>query len=165
MVFPNAGSYFSVPNSASWNFTSASGTIEMWVNLPSGYAFQSLVGQSSAGNDHKWFTYVYADGKIGIGINGTNEIVSAAGVFVANQWNHVAFVHNGVNTYIYYNGTLVASDNAKVVFTNTTDPLYVGNLAISGANKTYFDEIRVTTGIARYSGSSFAVPTDVFPSK
>ena len=82
-----------------------------------------------------------------------------------NTWHHVCASRSGANLYYGANGTLQLlsssygskniSDSGRPAFKN--DPY--GETWWSG----YFDEVRITKGVARYTGSSYTVPTTAFP--
>jgi len=78
-------------------------------------------------------------------------------------------VRNGNTISQYKNGVLESSGtipNGSAF--GSANGLWLGRV---GDNPTwpgfygYMDEIRVTKGIARYSGSSFPVPTEEFPNQ
>ena len=123
-----------------------------------------------------YLTDLFATGRMAIGTNGTVSFVrnsgvnpqSAASVIVTGQWQFIAFSYQSAShtSRIYVDGTLVATDllhtttayGAAEPFSvigepaNTTTSL-VGNVC----------EVRITKGIARYTGSSMTVPIAAFP--
>jgi len=93
-------------------------------------------------------------------------IVSSANI-AYNQWVHVAVVRNANTLALYVDGvregtadvTGVSLDgNANAFFINAAGD----NPSVTNATG-YFDEFRVTKGVARYNGASFPVPTAPFP--
>jgi hypothetical protein len=97
--------------------------------------------------------------------NGTTVNTSTA-KFTVNTWNHVAYVYDGTNLSIYKDGSRVFGPTA-VSITNSATTLKIGydqvdaNAYFTG----YMDEVRITKGIARYSGSSFTVPALAHPTQ
>jgi len=85
-----------------------------------------------------------------------------------NTWYHIACVRNGNSCLCYLNGNLVGTYTfTQTSVDSTSYPLYIGTIAGTQNNSNswygYIDEIRVTCGIARYTGSSFTVPSSAFP--
>lgn len=75
---------------------------------------------------------------------------------VLNSFNHLAFIRNGSNIYLYLNGSLKASQAIATVTLNssaTAHNFFMGEL--NGGN---IDEFRISSA-AMYSGSSFTVPS------
>lgn len=90
-----------------------------------------------------------------------------------NQWNHFAIVYSTADGkyFLYLNGTRTAS------VTTTKKPFQSNTLVtIGGYPKTtqtnfstgfpgYVDEIRLTDGVARYTGATYALPAFGSPSR
>jgi SPP1 family predicted phage head-tail adaptor len=82
-----------------------------------------------------------------------------------NSWNHIAWVRSSGVLKMYVNGV----GGTAVSFTNNlTDTATITIGSRSGGNSDYdyngnIDEIRITKGVARYTGASFTVPTREFP--
>jgi len=79
-----------------------------------------------------------------------------------NAWNHIAVVRDSTSLRLYLNGSLVGD------YTSTTRNYSsaINEIGKAGANYPllgYIDDFRVTKGVARYTGSSFSVPTEAFP--
>ena len=130
-------------------------TIEFWVYLLSLGTGGSTPAFFGWGNlTSKTFAYIYNDGRIGIGIQGTNEITSVAGQATINSWMHLAFVRNGSTTTIYKNGVNIASNTTAVWYGSTgTD-----SFQISGSiNNCYISDFRFVKS-AIYTGT-FTPPT------
>lgn len=81
-------------------------------------------------------------------------------------WYTVALTRSS-NTYYYYlDGTRIGT------FTNSLTPV-TGHPTVLGARsdvgggqdfKGYIDQVRITKGVARYTGASYVVPTDLYTS-
>ena len=79
-----------------------------------------------------------------------------------NAWNHIAVVRDSTSLRLYLNGSLVGD------YTSTTRDYSsaINEIGKAGAYYPllgYIDDFRVTKGVARYTGSSFSVPTEAFP--
>ena len=108
------------------------------------------------------------------GGNTTNRLGIYSGSFFGsdpigslNAWNHIAFVRNSGVLRIYLNGV----GGTAVAFTNNltnTATITIGSRAGGQNNYDYagnMDEIRITKGVARYTGATFTVPTQEFPNQ
>ena len=85
----------------------------------------------------------------------------------ANAWHHIAVSRSSGTLNTYLNGTRLAS----VTDTTSYNRINSDNLEIGGVNfggttiplNGYIDELRITKGTARYTGSTITVPTAPFP--
>jgi len=89
--------------------------------------------------------------------------INASYSFVAQRWDHLAITRQG-NTYrFFFNGVLTNTITDSTPVFDGTAPITVGlesvNLSQFGG---YFDELRVTSGVARYT-SNFTPPAAPFP--
>lgn len=119
--------------------------------------------------------YIVADGNVIYNIateaSGWSVFNEApVGQYIVDQWNHLAIVRSGTAYKIYLNGVLTGSGtNSKppkvppyrtsignFPFANDTD--FSGLQSFAGK----IDNFRVTKNVARYTGTSFAVPTVAF---
>jgi hypothetical protein len=86
-----------------------------------------------------------------------------------NEWQHVAFVRNGSEGYFFVNGVKTGTDAS---ISGSVANRATGSLIGKGSTSTnsnaafggYIEEVRITQGIARYTGATFDVPTEPFPS-
>jgi hypothetical protein len=164
MLFDGSGDYLVSPASVNYEVGTGSYTIEFWVywNVIGNIAM--LFGWNG-GATGSTFGYTYSDGRIGVGINGTNEIVSSSGQATTGSWIHMAFVKNGSTTTIYKNGVAIASSTTGVWSSNTgTATFSVGGGASASDTNCYIDDLRITTGLARYT-ANFTPPTQAFPTQ
>ena len=87
----------------------------------------------------------------------------------AGTWYHVAVDFDGTKYRLYVDGTMVASTTSTLSIANSPAALSVGYYDNSGSQSwqvqsAYVDEVRVTSGVARYaSDSGFTPPTSAFP--
>lgn len=101
------------------------------------------------------------------------------GTLTDDAWNHYAVVRTSGVVNVYYNGarkTIISGtagvNTVNLPITRSLKDGYDSGISIGGAynNETvgaeltgYIDDFRITNGLARYSGSSFNVPTKPFP--
>ena len=83
---------------------------------------------------------------------------SAQNSYKANQWQHVALTRSSNNMYLYVDGVYQTSGVVSAGY--TLDRIgYNGTHDFEG----YIDDVRVTVGVARYTGTgSFTPPTSAF---
>jgi hypothetical protein len=89
------------------------------------------------------------------------ELLTTSGAGItANTWYHIAWSRTGTLVKCFINGVEKGSATISNNFTDTTFGVStnVGSSGLVG----YFDEVRVTKGVGRYT-SNFAVPTTSFP--
>ena len=126
--FDGTGDYLASAGTINWS-SNTNITINFWAYPTSlngsGATVYGFLGTSHANADGYTLVYVYGDGKLGVGISGTNEIASAAGVIKANTWSYISIVRNGSTTTLYVNGTSVAS-NTTGVWSNNSATLWIG---------------------------------------
>jgi hypothetical protein len=169
-LFDGTGDYLSTPDSADWDFSNGNFTIEAWVRLsvlPGADGLSdTIVSQRTSTTsqyafafqiDNNGLTFRYTTG-------GTSAIalsVSMGSSFALSTWYHVAVSRNGSSVNFFVDGTLIgtASIGTDTIFASTA-LLYVGSGGTTTPN--YFtgwiDDLRITKGVARYTGS-FLAPT------
>ena len=135
-------------------------TVEFWFYSDTASAAQGFMGSYSAG---WWFQYF---GNWQFGYSNT-AIINHTQAYNAKQWYFIAVTRDSSNVVgLYIDGTRVS--NA----TNTTDLVVGSTFAIGGINTTgtrdataKLDEVRITKGVARYTGTSHVVPIRAFKNR
>ena len=166
-LFDGTGDYMQVADGSTYDlfaFGTNDWTIEMWIRpAVSGTVRYLLDARNAAGsvavaivwqlrNDNK--LYAYANGSFW---------ATSSGTISANTWTHIALVRDGDALRQYINGT---EDGGR---TGIALANFIDNQGLFGTYhaKTaafwngHMDEIRISD-TARYSGSSFTVPTSAF---
>ena len=98
-------------------------------------------------------------GNLGVNIMNT-ALNSSAGVIIANQWQHIAVTRASGVVKLFVDGTQVATSTISTSITGQ-------NLVIGGYYSTsylyngYIDDLRITSGYARYT-ANFTAPTLTF---
>jgi hypothetical protein len=94
----------------------------------------------------------------------TASATASSGTISFNTWFHLAVVRSSGTLKVYYNGTggtgVTATGN--ITGTNAYIGAFFDSLSINIAG--YFDDFRVTKGVARYT-SNFTAPTVAFADK
>jgi len=102
------------------------------------------------------------NGGISCAIGGTFFGSGSSAVVNADQWNHIAVSRESGTGRLYVNGSLISSATASANLTGQHLCLggyYDTSFLISG----YMDEVRITKGVARYTGSTITLPAAAFP--
>lgn len=153
-----------------WNTTGM--TVEAWVYYPT---FTSaslgsvnapyLVGQfTPATNSYNWGFGSNVSGNVIFNYYTTStQIIASTVALSTNTWNHIAFscVPGGATANIYVNGVVAASTSISgTPFVQSSIPLTLGQYNTNSPNlNCYVADVRITTGAALYTGSSFTVPS------
>lgn len=168
MYFDGTGDYIFSPSSSNFSLGSGDFTIECWF-----YAGKT--------GDHYLFDmrtqsdiYTYLDNTslnyIAAKVGSSSQV--NAGTYTSNSWTHYAIVRSGSatnNVSFYVNGTRTQQVTDTTNFSTNT-PFFIGRryTDFSGAfgyMNGYIDDLRITKGVARYTGASFTVPARAFPDK
>jgi YD repeat-containing protein len=164
----NPGSGVAVsPVTADYLFGSGDFTVEAWVFRTATPASAGAIVTLWATGKCSWYLGVDASNRLVFFSSTTGSggfSFPAFGFVPSNAWVHVAAVRQGANLRFFINGALAGQ-------TAIDWALYapVGSNATLGAAGDviqqwpgYIDEVRITKGVARYTGA-FAVPTTRFP--
>jgi Concanavalin A-like lectin/glucanases superfamily len=160
------------------NFRSGDFTIEAWIYTTNNATFQAIftTAADTVSSNTDW-GILFDMGSTGTGIlrglfySGINSysVASASAVVSTNTWTHVAFVKESGNIAIYY-GTSGTGNRAS-----TTSANFAPNFSSSWKPKVgyaqssttrffngYIQDLRISN-TARYTGSTYTVPTAAFP--
>jgi hypothetical protein len=170
--------HLSFANSDTFDFGTGAFTIEFWfyppTSGPSGGPHLVALGTGATFNP-----FVISLGassavalKLFLSSNGTSYNICsglALGTATASTWNHVAVSRAAGGTEpfeLFLNGTRTTTQAWTGAGLYDRDaPLYIGGetlIAGMGAGGG-IDELRITKGVARYTGSTYTVPTAAFP--
>jgi len=162
--FDGSGDYLSPPASNDWQFGTGDFTIDMWVYRTVSGASQHLIGQRSQGAPGSanayWNLIIKDTNVLAFRDHGGYTEVASSGTIPTNTWTHVSAVRLSGTVYLYINGT---QDGSGVYATNMTytDIPYIGQNVATGSSWNYtgyIDELRISKGIARWTGN-FTPPT------
>lgn len=163
-----SGAYLSVPSNTETAFGNKDFTVEAWVyfNAITISSYRPIYTNYSSWGAGGLYLGGHAsyNGNMSFMSNGVFNIHETAAVPL-NQWVHYAFVRKGTSVAIYRDGVQTASStiSAGAVLTPASNPNYIAGTPDAGSLSTqgYIDELRVTTGVARYTGS-FTPPSAAF---
>ena len=163
-LFDVTNDYVSIPNNTDFNFASGTFTIEFWVYFSSVTGERFLVS-TYQNSTNGWFVDLYL-GKIIVGFTGDGADITGTTTISINTWYHIAVSGTAGSYKLFINGVQDGSTYTGATALSSTAPLYLGTLVASGVFYLYFqgyiDELRITTGIARYT-TNFTPQTSEFP--
>jgi hypothetical protein len=163
--------YVRYADHADFTFGSGDFTVELWFNDTDAIGTSALITKWNGSAQHEWGMFAKASLiEFYWSTTGANQpTVNANPGYSADTWYHIAFSRVGNTGYLCFNGTIVATvDMTGVTLFDSTSKVTVGaNNEGSSANWAGFiEEVRITKGVGRYSGSvssSYTVPTAKFP--
>lgn len=160
LLLDGTGDYISTPSNPDFEFGSGNFTIEMWVYRIGNNLSQPLVEMRTS------TTTNYAPLLL---INTSNQLVyndGASNVITGDSisettWTHVAVSRQGTSTRLFINGTQTGSTYTDTRF-YLQSPVRIGaRFDATTAFNGHIDELRITKGLARYTGN-FTAPTAPF---
>jgi hypothetical protein len=163
-----AGTYFSIPNSADLRFGSEDFTIEAWCNIDNVSGEKMIISLFNTSSQRSYRVGLSADNTVHVfSANGTSTdtLTTSAGIVASNQWNHIAFVKEGLKVTHYVNGVAVGikTNSIASLHDNTGDNIEIGQFTGgSSVFDGYMQDLRVYKGVAKYKGG-FDVPKPYTP--
>jgi hypothetical protein len=167
VAFDGTGDYAQIAHSDDLDISGGAFTVEAWVRT-SNIAFttyQSVfskripTGLSAAG-----YTFGIKSNGSCVAWNGSTELNSSGISLASNTWYHIAWCHTGSNMQIFVDG--VRYLNTPHSYSSNTYAVTLGcalgNSTSSDFLSGFIDDMRVTKGVARYTGT-FTPPTAAFP--
>lgn len=163
----------SFPDSADWAMGTGDATWEAWVRPNGSFSggerywlgqaastggFYSVLGRRNTSDFHQ----------AGV-TNGTTVYEgTSATAFASSAWSHVAICRSGANLYTYVNGVrhTASTSLSGVTLQDSTGAMTLGGYADAdhGSNwNGWIDQVRITKGVARYTGAFVVVPEAKFP--
>lgn len=159
-----SGDYIKYTANSTVLFGSGDFTIEGWINYPtvSGSGAGQVAYTGTSGSN-----FILSCGSSGLG--GTDDklnywtssgVVKSTTTVTGGAWHYFAVTRSGTTLRVYVDGTLEA--------TGSDSQNHVGTLQIGSGYHTidstsWLDDLRLTMGVARYTGSSHTVPTTAHP--
>lgn len=164
LKFDGSGDYATVSGSAGAAVFNGDFTFECWLyragDQPSGYG--CIFSNSNTSTGMHLFTQ---NANFHVRIAGA--ILNPTGLTPAlNTWQHFAVTRSGSTIYFFLNGTISTSTMTSSASLNGGFNWTIGGGYASGPTSNplfgYLDDIRITSGVARYT-ASFTPPTAPFP--
>ena len=160
------GDFLSMPGSNITNIgasTSSAFTVEAWI-YPTVAKDTTVIGCAGSA----WRLALTSSRTVSWVFN-TSSSQTSTDVIKLNQWNHIAFTYDGLNTgtsnKIFVNGIVQAAQGQLIPSSNTAGVIYVGRNADSAAwdFQGYISGARIIRGYAAYT-ANFTLPTAPFTS-
>ena len=150
-----------ISSSDGFNMGTGEFTIEGWwyfTSFSNSFGLYDQWSSSSSGNSQIWHSLNSA-GKLKWYYDGGSLITSNT-TMSTGQWYHIAFVRESGTLKMYFNGTVDSNTQSFSSQYGKTDTVYLGDQHASGGGTPlyYVDDLRVTKGLARYTGN-FTAPT------
>lgn len=167
---PSGTSAIGIPHATAFNLGTQAFTLDAWVYFNSVAQGQSLFYNGFSGLS--WALYTNAASSLAVYLSSDNTSWNVANQQLqtpiqVGRWYHVAFQRSGSTFSLYLNGlrTGTITSSATIYYPGSapTYSWYVGGA--SGSANCYYDEVRFTAGVARYSGASLTVPNGAFPDR
>lgn len=159
--------YVTVVDSSKLDFGSGDFTIEYWE-----YRINNTNSSPTLARNTNSFTpyFIWHGGSSTIELylssNGSSWDVASAvsmGTIITNAWTHYAVTRNGNTFRTFQNGTQISSFTSAASLPAGSGELQIGRYTTSFYFKGgYIDELRITKGVARYTGS-FTTSSVEFP--
>lgn len=154
--------YIGVAANNDFGFGTGDFTVEAFVYLTS-LAGNRLIFDFRAGaiSDVAPVVYISNGGQIRYFTNSADRILGST--LLTGQWYHIALSRSSGITSLYVNGSRVGSAYTDTNDYGSSKPVTIG-ARFDGSTPAsgYIDELRISKGIARYSGSSLIVPSSEF---
>jgi hypothetical protein len=154
--------YIGVGSNNDFGFGTGDFTVETFVYLTSLAGNRQLFDfRAGSGADIAPVIYVSNGGQLRYYTDSADRIIGST--LLTGQWYHIALSRVSGTTSLYVNGSRVGSAYVDSNNYGTAKPVNIG-ARWDGGNpaSAYFDEVRITKGISRYSGATLTVPTSEF---
>lgn len=172
VYFDGTGDYIITPYKPNMGISGTNWTIEMWVCptvlVGGNYACLMAVGGTTynwaAGTGYQYFMQLDPSGNVYFQYyvsNGVNANLTSNIALTVGAWNHVAVTYSGTTLRVFVNGTLAGSATVTLARNTGMTTLALGGAGpVSNSNYLtgYMSDVRITSGIARYT-ANFTPPT------
>jgi len=157
-LFDGTGDSVQTPNGTDFQFP-GDFTVEAWVRPTTTGSFTNIFIQDN-GTVNAWWLRKNNLNELGYGVVGGSDLLTG-GTINSNVWTHVAMCKSGTTLRLFVNGLQVNAGtgySATIGITTGTAEIGGGSFAYTGN----IDDLRITKGVARYTGN-FNIPTAAFP--
>lgn len=138
-------------------------TVEFWVYVTSfSNAYMTAMGSFASSNSGQW--QLLCNNNQNLTWFGPSAFSAAYVPLTTGAWAHVAFVRSGSTLSSYKDGSRVATATDTANYTGNGS-FWVGQAPENNSGRQwsgYIDDLRIST-VARYTGSTYTVPTAAFP--
>jgi len=153
--FDGTDDYINIPDNSVFDFGSGDFTIEYWEYRTSSDNNRTVLSRKNVTYTPYMMGYAYS-GNVSFyaSDNGSSWTIVdlSMGSLVLNTWTHYAVTRQGNTFRTFKNGTLISSTTSTMTFPAGSAPVEIGKWSVYYFQG-YIDELRITKGIARYTGS------------
>lgn len=166
IAFDGSGDYVYAADSTDWYFP---GDFTIDIGYYDTAATGSmLAGQLNVSNDASWGLWSYFTSyspEFLYSTTGSTSSRLAAANNGNNSWQHLSVQRSGTTLSFYQQFALAASTTLSAALFDSASPLSVGSDSRLGPNpfSGYIAYLRITKGVARYSGASITTLTGALP--
>jgi hypothetical protein len=156
-----SGQYQTISNASTLQFGTGDFTIECWVYRSVAGSNHTIMSKGSSTGPTGFVLYINTSNQL---LYGNSSILKTSTTTIpATTWTYVAITRSGTTGYMFINGTLEGAGYSDTYNYNQTDTLRIGidRSTINGLVG-YLDDIRITTGVCRYT-ATFSAPSTAFP--
>lgn len=163
--FDGSGDYLESNDEMSFQYWIEDGdyTAELWA-YGSATGTQVFLAHGTVGSvstSNWWLETVSGVMKLYISNGSAYTVLSDTVAFSTYEgWVHIAFVNENGTAALYMNGERKDTDTTPTTNTGKS-PIWVGGANGSYVFNGYIDDVRITKGVARYTGTSFTPPTEI----
>jgi hypothetical protein len=162
MYFAGSGNYLLTPYSPTLVFGTADFTFECQLYWTGGNSENNLIMNNASGGFNVKLQATTAT-NWALENAYVGQVADFGTAPTQNTWHHIAITRASGTLYAFIDGTQVYSGANTTNFVNTASWYVAGNGASASLYMTgYIDDLRITTGYARYT-ASFTPPTAAFP--
>ena len=167
-LFDGTGDAVTTPNATVFNFGTSDFTIEFWVKLGSLSGSHDLITKRASSASFGSFTVLQSSDAISFycSSNGSSwdiangQIIKASSAGSGGIFHHVAITRAGTQFRTYFDGVQGAAFVSSAAVFNDTTALSIGACAdASESLNGRIDELRITNGLARYTGAGGFTPS------
>lgn len=162
---PTLPSYLVVTDNVGLNLSGGNYTIEGWIypTVVNGF-YKTIISRRVAGAGTAAAWEIFLNNNTGTLCMYANTTLYDSGVApTANQWAYFVAVYSGSNLLLYLNGNRVLNTAMiNTEYSGTVTQIGCWSYA-SEQYKGYLADLRITKGVARYTGSTMTVPTAPLP--
>ena len=166
MRFNGVDDRLEIAHNADWDWGTGDFTVEFWVRPSGAIGTENIISRKNSGTDSTFYLR-FESGKLNWAAGG-DHLSPSTSDFAVDNWYHVAFVKASGTMKCYKNGTQLYTFSDSVNYSSSTDAssaISIGCRILSGNyiqfGEFYLDELRVTKGLAVYTGN-FTAPTGPF---
>jgi len=155
-LFDGTNYYVTVPDNSEFDFGAGDFTIEYWEYRTASTTYKPVISRNSAGQP-PWMLGWSDGGNINFFAgNGSSWSIAtniSMGVITTNVWTHYAVTRQGNTFRTFQNGIQISTFTSAATLPDGAGSLQIGSYAAAYYYPGYLDELRLTKGVARYTGS------------